>query len=206
MVGIATTRNRTIHAGALVKIDARNQRGPASAFETTSTRRASHASTRSTRNYEILTPEVPTGNGPSPVGRYREPSMLPDGRILVSWADGPVNDLHEQSVTPPDFGIYVFDPKTQEEPARLQRPRQVGRSARSRSPRAPSRRSSAISSAANDATNPARIGSVDITNTSLATRRVTGAQFADTPLREALKKRRQGPHHRGLLERRLRRA
>ena len=38
--------------------------------------------------------------------------MLPDGRILVSWADGPVNDLSEQSLTPPDFGIYIYDPAT----------------------------------------------------------------------------------------------
>jgi Hydrazine synthase alpha subunit middle domain len=60
--------------------------------------------------FTILTPEVPSGSAPSPAGRYREPSVLPDGRILTSWADGPVNDLNELAVTPPDFGIYVYDP------------------------------------------------------------------------------------------------
>ena len=61
----------------------------------------------------MLTPNVPLDSSPSPVGRYREPSVLPDGRILASWADGPVNDLSEQSATPPDFGVYIFDPSTQ---------------------------------------------------------------------------------------------
>ena len=111
MIGIATTRNRTIHAGALVKIDSRNERsgvhGPQGATQT------GHACLdEENAQFEILTPDVPTSNGPSPVGRYREPSMLPDGRILVSWADGPVNDLSEQSVTPPDFGVYIYDPAT----------------------------------------------------------------------------------------------
>jgi hypothetical protein len=36
--------------------------------------------------------------------------VLPDGRILTAWADGPVNDLNELSATPPDYGIYVYDP------------------------------------------------------------------------------------------------
>ena len=42
--------------------------------------------------FDILTPAVPTGDDPSPVGRYRNPRALPDGRLLVSWADGWVND------------------------------------------------------------------------------------------------------------------
>ena len=46
------------------------------------------------------------------MGRYREPSVLPDGRILTSWADGAVNDQNELSDTPPDFGIYVYDQAT----------------------------------------------------------------------------------------------
>ena len=60
-------------------------------------------------HYTVLTPDVPTGSDPSPVGRYREPSVLPDGRILVSYAGGPVNDMNELSATPPDFGIYIYD-------------------------------------------------------------------------------------------------
>ena len=111
MIGIATTRNRTIHAGALVKIDARNAADPVCMDDKAD--QSGHACLdEEGARFEILTPDVPTGNGPSPVGRYREPSMLPDGRILVSWADGPVNDLSEQSLTPPDFGIYIYDPAT----------------------------------------------------------------------------------------------
>ena len=64
--------------------------------------------------FQVLTPNVPLDSSPSPVGRYREPSLLPDGRILTSWAGGPVNDLNEQAATPPDFGIYIFDPSTQQ--------------------------------------------------------------------------------------------
>jgi hypothetical protein len=112
MIGVATNRERTIHAGALVQIDARNQSDPvcltAGADET------GHACLDEEHaQFTVLTPNVPTGDDPSPVGRYREPSSLPDGRILTSWADGPVNDLDELSATPPDFGIYIFDPTTQ---------------------------------------------------------------------------------------------
>ncbi|MBL9109250.1 MAG: hypothetical protein JNM74_08270, partial [Myxococcales bacterium] len=111
MVGIATSRNRTIHAGALIKIDARNAADPV-CLDDKADKTGRACVDEENAKYEILTPDVPTGNGPSPVGRYREPSSLPDGRILVSWADGPVNDLSELSITPPDFGIYIFDPAT----------------------------------------------------------------------------------------------
>lgn len=112
MIGIATTRNRTIHAGAIVKIDARNASDPV-CMDPKILDKTGHACLDEENvKYEILTPDVPTENVASPVGRYREPSVLPDGRVLVSWADGPVNDLSEQSATPPDFGIYIFDPAT----------------------------------------------------------------------------------------------
>jgi hypothetical protein len=115
MIGIATNRERTIHAGALVQIDSRNVNDPA-CMEATSVNDTTvgHAclDEEHTR-FTILTPDVPTGSDPSPVGRYREPSPLPDGRILTSWAPGFVNDLNELSATPPDFGIYIFDPVTQ---------------------------------------------------------------------------------------------
>jgi hypothetical protein len=115
MIGIATNRERTIHAGALVKIDARNVNDPVcmtatSANDTT----AGHACLDEEHaQFTVLTPDVPTSSDPSPVGRYREPSPLPDGRILTSWAPGFVNDLNELSATPPDFGIYIFDPVSQ---------------------------------------------------------------------------------------------
>src|SRR5262249_46398390 len=112
MIGVGTSRNRTIHSGTLVQIDARNQNDPAcvdpNAYANGGT--VGHACLdEENASFQILTPTVPGGNGPSPVGRYPEPSLLPDGRILVSWADGPVNDMNEQSITPPDFGIYVYD-------------------------------------------------------------------------------------------------
>src|SRR4051812_18098650 len=62
--------------------------------------------------YTMLTPQVPTGDEASPIGRYRSPSVLPDGRLLVTWADGNVNELNELSLTPPDYGIYIYDPAT----------------------------------------------------------------------------------------------
>jgi hypothetical protein len=115
MIGIATNRERTIHAGALVQIDARNVNDPAcmqATFENDTT--IGHACLDEEHaQFTVLTPDVPTGSDPSPVGRYREPSPLPDGRILTSWAPGFVNDLNELSATPPDFGIYIFDPVTQ---------------------------------------------------------------------------------------------
>ena len=46
---------------------------------------------------------------PSNVGRYRSPYVLPDGRLLVSWARGFVNDLDELSLSPPDFGLYIYN-------------------------------------------------------------------------------------------------
>jgi hypothetical protein len=116
MVGIVTARDRTIHAGALVQIDARNTNDSVcmSVANYTNGSTVGHACLNEENvHYTVLTPNVPTGSDPSPVGRYREPSVLPDGRILTSWADGPVNDLNDQSLTPPDFGIYVFDTTSQ---------------------------------------------------------------------------------------------
>jgi hypothetical protein len=193
MVGVVTTRNRTIHAGALVKIDARNQNDPVCLDPGAYASGAAdgHACLdEENAQYEVLTPDVPTGNEPSAVGRYREPSLLPDGRLLVSWADGPVNDLNEQSLTPPDFGIYIYDPKTNKNQlvyndratwdlnaiaiAAHAEPPAIG-----------------TTQHAMDATIPFRIGSVDVSQTSLDKgsnpEHVTGAQFNDVPLGQALK-------------------
>ncbi len=165
MLGIATSRNRTIHAGALVRIDARNHDDTV-CLDPAADKSGHACLDEENVQYEILTPEVPTGNGPSPVGRYREPVMLPDGRILVSWADGPVNDVSERSRTPPDFGIYVYDPKTKKNKlvyndrnmwdlgavpvVSRKEPPVIGDLQRGLDP-----------------TEPVRIGSVDITQTSL---------------------------------------
>lgn len=185
MVGIVTTRNRTIHAGSLVMIDARNASDPA-CMGTDLNAMLGHACIdEENAKYSMLTPDVPTSNGPSPVGRYREPNGLPDGRLIVSWADGPVNDLAEQSMTPPDFGIYVFDSKTQKNQLVYNdRMRwDLGATPIVARPEPPAIGSVQMTV---DSTIPARIGSVDVTQTSLQ-ESVSGAQFKDTPIGEALK-------------------
>ena len=113
MVGIATTRMGTIHAGALVQVDARNQ-NDANCLDDNADHTGHACLDEENAQFTLLSPNVPTGNSVSPAGRYREPSILPDGRILVSWADGAVNATNEISATPPDFGIYIYDPTTQQ--------------------------------------------------------------------------------------------
>jgi hypothetical protein len=110
MVGVATDRERTIQAGSLVGIDSRQYVGNAANDKKLDSEHV---------KYEFLTPAVPTGSDQSPVGRYRTPHGLPDGRLIVSWADGVVNDTNELSQTPPDFGLYVFDPKSNPEKPNL---------------------------------------------------------------------------------------
>ncbi len=119
------------------------------------------------------------------MGRYREPSLLPDGRILVSWADGPVNDMNEQSLTPPDFGIYVYDPTTGQNQLVYNDRATWDLNALAVVPRAEPH---VIGAAQNvqDATIPVRIGSVNVAETSL-NEVVSGAQFNNTPLSQALK-------------------
>jgi hypothetical protein len=101
MVGIATNRERTIQAGSIVRIDAQQY---VNNVANPNRLDSEHV------KFDLLTPAVPTGDDPSPVGRYRNPRALADGRLLVSWADGFVNDINELSQTPPDFGIYIYDP------------------------------------------------------------------------------------------------
>jgi hypothetical protein len=189
MIGVATTRNRTIHAGALVKIDARNAADPACMDP-----KALPADTNGhacldeeNARFEILTPDVPTGNGPSPVGRYREPSVLPDGRILVSWADGPVNDLSEQSATPPDFGVYIFDPATRKNQLIYNDRATWELNALAVAPRAEPPVIGDLVSRNQDPGTPVRIGSVDITRTSLKESVSGGKYGAGAPLEVALK-------------------
>jgi Hydrazine synthase alpha subunit middle domain len=187
MVGIVTARDRTIHAGALIQIDSRNHNDvvcmdPAN-YASGATSGHQCLNEEDVR-YTVLTPEVPTGSDPSPVGRYREPSLLPDGRILTSWADGPVNDINEQALTPPDFGIYVFDQRT-------------GQNQLVYNDRATwdlnalavvARREPPVignTKYVQDSTKPAVIGSVDVSQTSL-NEVVSGAQFNNVPLGQAL--------------------
>lgn len=183
-IAIGTTRSRTIHAGSLIQIDARNQNDPTCLQPNTDLWVGHACLDEEHAQMTVLTPDVPTGNGPSPAGRYREPSVLPDGRLLVSWADGPVNDLNQQSETPPDFGVYLFDPKTQKNQlvyndrnmwdlgalpvVARKEPPVIGDLQR-----------------APDASQPVRIGSVNVRTTSLQ-ESISGAEFSGTPLSDAL--------------------
>jgi hypothetical protein len=166
MIGIATTRNRTIHAGALIKIDARNVTDPV-CMDPKADQSGHPCLDEENAKYEILTPDVPTGNGPSPVGRYREPSMLPDGRVLVSWADGPVNDLSEQSVTPPEFGVYIYDPVNKKNQLIYNDRATWSLNALAVTPRSEPPVIGDLVSKNQDNSAPVRIGSVDVTKTSL---------------------------------------
>jgi len=176
--GVVTERENTIQAGSLVELDARSLSAPGQFDEEKTTEEA----------FKMLTPNVPTGEDPSPVGRYRSPAVLPDGRILVSWADGPVNELNELSLTPPDYGVYVYDIGARE-------PQLVHNHENSwelyAKPIVVRATPPALSSVQDivDSTEPTRFGSIDIKNTSLYVRHrntVSGAQFEETPLDEAL--------------------
>ncbi len=160
MIAIGTTRDRTIHSGTLLEVDARNHADP-TCLDPKADYTGHTCLDEEHATYTILSKDVPTGSDPSPVGRYREPSALPDGRILVSWADGPVNDLNEQSLTPPDYGIYVFDPNTQRNQL-IYNNRQMW-----------------------ELGAMARLGSFNIHQTSL-NETVDGAEFSGTPLATAL--------------------
>ena len=176
--GIVTDRENTIQAGALVKLDARSAADHAHFDEEKSEEEA----------YEVLTPSVPRGDEPSPVGRYRAPTVLPDGRVLVSWAEGVVNELSEFSLTPPDYGLYIYNTETRANELVVNHTGSWELYAkpivsRSEPPNLPSKQDTV------DATTPTTFGSIDIRQTSLFSKHnntVTGAQFDGTPLDEAL--------------------
>ncbi len=177
-VGIATSRESTIHAGALMRVDVRSEDDP-------------KVLDKEKPTYEVLTPGVPLDQSPAPqnVGRYRAPAVLPDGRILVSWARGFVNDLDELSASPPDFGLYIFNTETRQNELVVNHEDSWELHGRAIAPRQePPILASAQTS--DDATLPLRLGSVDVTQTSLYDlhgRTISGAQFDGTPTDEALR-------------------
>ncbi len=114
-VSVATTRNRTLQAGSLFRIDARNRTSTAGIIPIDEHRALA----------EALTPAVPVGPSapPTSAGRFRTPRGIFEiegrerhwtGQLLVSWADGDVNDRNVVARTAPRFGIYLFDPSTQQ--------------------------------------------------------------------------------------------
>ena len=191
--GIVTNRENTIQAGSLVKLDARWVEDETKLDMEKGSEEA----------YTRLTPAVPTGDEASPVGRYRSPSVLPDGRLLVTWAAGEVNELNELALTPPDYGVYIYDADKRtndlvvnyegswELYAKPVAPRKwlVPENDTLREINEP-KLITAIQTET-DAGIPATFGSIDIKQSSLYQRHgntVSGAQFADgTSLDEGLK-------------------
>jgi hypothetical protein len=177
-VAVATDRERTIQAGALVQVDARSLADD-----------NNHDEERA--EFQVLTPSVPRGGDVSPVGRYRSPHVLPDGRLLVSWADGFVNDVNELSATPPDFGIYLYDAKTRKN-ALVYNDKETWEV--NAQPVIKTDEPPLLSGVqtSQDTTRPLQIGSVDVRQTSLFSlhkNTVSGAQFTETtPMDQALGK------------------
>jgi len=172
MVGIATNRERTIQAGSLVKIDSQYYKNGVALTDTYARLDSEHV------KYDVLTPSVPTGDDPSPAGRYRNPRALPDGRLIVSWADGMVNDTNELAQTPPDFGVYIYDPK-----ANPDQPNQLIYNDKNTwdlyaIPLVARNSPPVIGSVQNqaDSTLPATLGSLDVKNTDLSDNSVTTVQ------------------------------
>jgi hypothetical protein len=177
-VGIATSRENTIHSGALMRVDVRS---------------ANDATVIDKENptYEVLTPGVPLDESPAPsnVGRYRAPYVLPDGRLLVSWARGFVNDLDELSLSPPDFGLYIYNTERRTNELVVNYEDSWELDGRPIVPRDEPPILSSVQTS-DDASLPASFGSVDIKQTSLYSlhgNTVSGAQFAGTPMDEALR-------------------
>jgi Hydrazine synthase alpha subunit middle domain len=177
-VGIATSRENTIQSGALMRVDVRSEADPS-------------VLDKEKPHYEVLTPGVPLDESPAPinVGRYRDPYFLPDGRLLVSWARGFVNDLDELSASPPDFGLYIYNAESRSNELVVNYEDSWELDGRPVVARAePPILSSAQTS--DDATLAATLGSVDVKHTSLYSlhgNTVSGAQFAGASMDEALR-------------------
>jgi hypothetical protein len=174
--GIVTERENTIQAGAIVKIDARSALDPSRVDE------------EKDDSYSIVTPNVPTDDSPSPVGRYRSPAVLPDGRLLVSWAPGVVNESNEFNLTPPDYGIYLYNQakRSNELVVNHENSWEVYAKPVAKRDEPPIISGRQVTA---DASVPATLGSIDVKQTSLYSvhgERVSGAQFDGTSMDEAL--------------------
>ncbi|HET9620262.1 MAG TPA: hypothetical protein VFP84_02770 [Kofleriaceae bacterium] len=113
-IAIATARNRTINAGALIDIRLGKVETHDGAVSAPTNQSEANAS------YHQLTPAVPTDNQPAPdtVGRYYDAFPLnakdkPD--LLVSWANGPVeSSVLAAANVQANFGIYLYDSEHQQ--------------------------------------------------------------------------------------------
>ncbi|HTR53002.1 MAG TPA: hypothetical protein VMJ10_20045 [Kofleriaceae bacterium] len=112
-IGIATDRDRTLQAGALIDI-----RLGFTSTDSDGNVSAATAMSEAHATSVVLTPDVPLDRTPSSmtVGRYYDAFPLDakeQPQLLVSWADGPVESstLAAAGVNA-NFGIYEFDSTT----------------------------------------------------------------------------------------------
>ncbi|MDD9933708.1 MAG: hypothetical protein OXT09_08900 [Myxococcales bacterium] len=180
-VGIATSREGTIQAGAVMDIDVRVD-GSSSRFD------------EQQAEFTSLTPDVPTDREaqvPTGVGRYRSPLVLEDNLLLVSWANGDVSERNELAGEAPKFGIFLYDTETEDRVRVYDDPDTWDLYAMPVRPREePPERNSRLDvepdpSVAQFGAKAAVLGSIDVRQTSLS-ESVSGAQFDGTPLSEAL--------------------
>jgi Hydrazine synthase alpha subunit middle domain len=181
LIGVATSRSRTIQSGALmqVKVPVRDT-AEGSALPQFDEQHAT---------FENITLSVPTDEAPPPtgVGRYRSPHVLPgESRVLVSWADGDVNDRNEVAETAPNFGLYLYDPSSGKRKIVYDDPKLWDLYAIPVAKRDEPPVLASINEGAYDANTPAEIGSIDVRTTSLE-EQVSGGQFDGTSLADALK-------------------
>lgn len=95
LVAIATSRDRTLQAGKLYRIDLNGS--------------------EKNSKFTDMTPDVPGDRTPSPlgVGRYYDAEPIGDpaaNQFLVSWSDGPVeSETLALAHSTAQFGVYLFD-------------------------------------------------------------------------------------------------
>lgn len=159
LVMVATRRRGTFGAGALVV------RGASGGFTS-------------------LTPGVPRDGRESAEGRYRDPTPLPEGGLLVSWAPGSVDEGTFVNGDPPDFGLYRFDPESGRRTLVWDEPDFVESMPRPAVVREPPPE---IPDAAPAEVTTIHIGGTDVAATALADEVVSGGQFDATPVADALR-------------------
>jgi hypothetical protein len=170
-LGIATSRDKTIQAGALMRVKV-----PYTALSKTQ-----GLFDEQNASFENLTLDVPTDDATpaSGVGRYRSPHMMPDSRkVVVAWAEGDVNERSELAGTAPDFGLYLWDPQSGKRQLVYNDPKMWDLYAIPVRPRDEPPVLPAINDGEYDNQKPAVIGSIDVRNTSLG-ESVRGGQFRE---------------------------
>lgn len=106
VAGIGTMRTRTFGAGPIVRVDARKLDDPACENDPNV-----RCIREDSATFTKVTPGVSATHAPTASGRYRD--LFPVGdKFLASFADGPVSDIADRTLTPPDFGIVLVDETT----------------------------------------------------------------------------------------------